>query len=165
MTFNRKSLLAALSLMLLISGYLFFQVDWEARAVRKQLDRLVHLVEKDGPVSTFDALRRSRQFSGLFTEESSVEYYPGRPLPRDPDALGAAFLSAWRSVDQASITVRRHDVQISDPRRTAESMLQAKCNVVLSGREPMKDLIKYRIYWRQVDGDWKIESMLPLVER
>ncbi len=44
-------------------------------------------------------------------------------------------------------------------------MLQAKCNVVLSGREPMKDLIKYRIYWRQVDGDWKIESMLPLVER
>lgn len=165
MSSKLKVLMAAVALVVLIGAYFYSVVDWEARAVRQQMTRLVGLVEKDGPVSTLEALRRSRQLTDYFTQGAAIEYFPGRSLPKDLDAMRAGFLSVWGRVNSASIRVIGHEVEIHQSESMAESLLTAKCSVVLDGSEQMGDTMKYRVYWRKIEGDWRIDGMAAFESR
>lgn len=157
-----KYLAIALAVLALIAGYFYSQVDWEARAVRKRFDQLVELVEKDGAVSKFEAVGRARKLPGFFAESPSVEYYPNRRLPKDLDAMSGAFLSVWGQIDTASITVIRHEVQLDEGRPRAESNIIVRSSVMMNGSEKMGDTLKYRIYWIEIDGEWRIQEVLAL---
>ncbi len=159
---NSKVPVIAIAAVLLIAGYFYTVVDWNARAVRKQLDALAELVEKDGPVSTFDSVGRSRKLPGFFADNPSVEYFPGRRLPKDLDAMSGAFLSVWGEIDTASVRISRHEVEVNDER--AESMITARCSVVIDGSEKMGDVLDYRINWAKIEGDWLIRSVVALSE-
>lgn len=162
MTDRFKIALIAAAVLLLVGGYFYIMVDWDARAIRQRVSDLAHLVEKDGPVSTLEAVGRSRQLVRVFAEGAEVEYAPGRRLPKDLDAMGAAFISAWGQVDKASVRITRHEVEVDPDGSSAESMLTARCSVILNGSEQMGDTLEYRIYWSQRDGDWFIRSLFPL---
>jgi len=157
MTSKYKIILSVLGVVL---GYLYTQIDWESRAVRNQLNGLINLVEKDGAVSTFEAVGRSRKLTNFFAEDASVEYFPGRRLPKDLDAMSGAFLSVWGNIDKANVRVTRHEVEVDESE--AESLVTASCSVIFEGSEQMGDTIKYRINWIQVDGDWLITSVIAL---
>jgi hypothetical protein len=157
-----KSLIVALVLIILFAGYFYTQVDWEARAVRKQLDQLVELVEKDGAISKFEAVGRSRQLPDFFVKNPSVEYYPNRRLPRDSDAISGAFLSVWGQLDSASARVIRHEVEIGEDASEAESNAVVRSSVIMGGSEQMGNTLKYRIYWTKIEGDWRIREVLAL---
>jgi len=165
MLLMNKKIGVVLGLAALLGLYLYFQVDWDARAIRSEFKQLVDVVEKDGPVSSFEALGRSRKLVGHFAPKASVEYFPGRGLPKDLDGMGAAFLSVWTQIETASVSVQRHEVEIDPRGMEAESMVQAKCSVIFEGAERMGDTLKYRIYWVKIDGDWKIRTVLPLLDR
>lgn len=162
MSSTYKTPLIVAAVLLLIAGYFYTTVDWEARAIRKRVSQLVEQVEKDGPVSTFEALGRSRKLVAVFAEGAEVEYVPGRSLPKDLDSMSAAFISAWGQVDKASVRVIRHEVNVDHDRSEAESMLTARCSVVLNGAEQMGDTLEYKIFWRKIYGDWRIRSLFPV---
>jgi hypothetical protein len=157
-----KTALSIFILFVLVGGYFYTQVDWEARAIRRQLSRLTDLVEKDGPVSTFEALGRSRKLPGFFTQDALIEYLPRRSLPPGNDAISGAFLSLWNDVETASIAIRRHEVEVFEKHVDAESRATVRASVILNGREQMGDTMKYRISWRYVEGDWRIQSVVAL---
>lgn len=145
----------------LIAAYLFFQVDWEARAIRGQFDDLTELVEKDGAVSTLEAAMRSRKLANFFVDEPSLEYYPNRKLPSDIDALSGAFISVWKQVEKVSVRVLRHQVFVDG--RRAESQVMAQCSVRFDGAEQMGDTMKYRIEWVRGEENWLID-MIQCIE-
>lgn len=165
MIFKNKTLWVVVALLALVAGYFYTQVDWDARAVRKQFDALIELVEKDGPTSTLEALGRSRKVMEHFAPRASVEYFPGRHLPKDLDAMGGAFVSVWGKLDKASVRVTRHDVKVDENDSEAESMVTASCSVILNGSEQMGDTIKYRIGWDRIEGKWRIKSVVALAGR
>lgn len=152
--------LIVLAVVALIAGYFYTQVDWDARAIRKQLNELADLVEKDGPTSTFDSVGRSRKLVAHFAESPSVEFIPGRRLPKNLDSMSGAFLSVWGEIDKASVRISRHEVEINEDR--AESTVTAKCSVIVSGSDRMGDSLDYRISWIRVDGEWLIQSVVAL---
>ncbi len=160
MAWNCRIPLIAVVVVLVIVGYFYTQVDWEARAVRKQFSELVELVEKDGAVSKFEALGRSRKLTTFFTDDASVVYYRARSLPRDTDAMAGAFLSVWGQLERASVTVLRHEVLIDESE--AESQVTARCSVIMDGSEQVGDTLEYHIDWRKVDGDWRIWNVQPI---
>jgi hypothetical protein len=149
-----------LAVLALLVGYFYTQVDWDARAIRKQLNNLAELVEKDGPVSTFDSVGRSRKLVTYLADNSSVEFIPGRRLPGDLDSMSGAFLSVWGEIDKASVRISRHEVEIDEDR--AESTVTAKCSVVIDGSDRMGDSLDYRIIWVRVEGEWLIKSVVAL---
>jgi hypothetical protein len=157
-----KITLIAGALIAACAAYFYLQIDWEARALRKQLDSLTRLVEKDGPVSTFEALSRSRRLADFFATPASVEYFPGRKLPEDLDAISAGFLSAWGQIQEASITVLRHETDIRQDQGEARSRVTIRGRVIAGGRDQMRDTLDYQIFWQKLDGDWRIRRMLPV---
>lgn len=162
MQMNRKILGILAFSLLLVTGIWFWRIDWDERAIHKQLDQLVALVEKEGPVSTIEALGRGRKLPSFFAPNVYVEYYPGRSLPREMDAMAPAFLGVWNRLDHVSVRISRHDVEVDAERSRATSTLTANCRVVIDGSERMGDTIKYRAYWIQNEGDWLIERLVPL---
>lgn len=163
MLFNRKNvlfLLIGVGLSLVVYG--FFFVDWEARAVRAKFQSLVELVEKDGAISSFETLGRSRQFSAVFMPDAFIEYYPGRSLPRTHDSLGAAYLTVWNRLDSASIRVVRHEVDIDASKVDAVSQLVARCSVILDGSERIGDTVEYQVYWVKREGEWLIDRLVSM---
>ena len=160
MDFRGKLIPVCVLATVLAVAWAVFGVDWDSRAVKKRFDSLAELVEKDGPVSSIEALGRGRKLVQYFSEGAFVEYYPGRELPRNMDAMGVAFVSVWQRIDEASITVVRHKVDLADSKESAESLLSARCSVILDGSERMGDTLRYRIYWIKRDGDWLIERMV-----
>ncbi|TVP80880.1 MAG: hypothetical protein EA353_02725 [Puniceicoccaceae bacterium] len=159
---NLKTPAIVVVVIAVIVGYFYSQVDWESRAIRKQFQALTEVVEKDGPVSTFEALSRSRRLSGFFTEPVSVEYFRGRFLPRDLDAMGAGFLAAWGQVDAASVNVVRHELELQAGGQEARSLVTLRCRVVVGGRDQMRDTLKYQITWQKVEGTWRIQRIFPV---
>ncbi len=157
-----KKLIIALAVLALIAGYFYTQVDWKVRAVRKRFSQLIELVEKDGAVSKFEAVGRSRKLPKFFVENPSVEYFPSRHLPKDLDAMSGAFLSAWGQIDTASISLIRHEVEIKDDEHTAESNVIVRSRVIIDGSEKIGDTLKYRIYWEKNKGDWCIKEVMAL---
>jgi hypothetical protein len=149
-------------LLLLAVAYFYTQVDWDARAVRKSLNELIELVEKDGPVSKFEALGRSHKLPSYFAENARVEYFPSRRLPADSAAMRGAFLSVWGDIETASVRVLRHDVQIDDGKMTAESQVLMRSSVMMNGADKMGDTLEYRIYWIKIEGDWRIREVIAL---
>jgi hypothetical protein len=162
MSQRMKTPLIILAVLAAIGGYFYWQVDWEARAIRKQFQALTEVVEKDAPVSTFEALSRSRRLATFFTNPASIEYLRGRKLPEDLDALSAGFLSAWGRVSEASVAVLRHEITISDKGEEAQSDLTVRGRVVADGRDQVRDTINYRILWKKSEGDWRIQQVFPL---
>lgn len=154
--------LIAFVIAVLLGAYFYTQVDWDERAVRNQLNELTELIEKDGPVSTFDSVGRSRKLVGFFTKNSSIEYIPGRRLPKDLDSMSGAFLSVWGQIETASVRISRHEVDIKEDR--AESIVTAKCSVIFEGSDRMGDSLDYRITWVRDEGDWLIKSVVSLGE-
>ncbi|MDQ8195318.1 nuclear transport factor 2 family protein [Coraliomargarita sp. SDUM461004] len=147
---------------LFIAIYFYTQVDWEVRTIRKNFSELVELVEKDGPVSSFEAIARSRQLTAVFTKDARVEYLAGRSLPRGRDEMGRAFLAVWAKVDTVKISVLRHDVELSDSALEASSRVSVNCTVVIEGNDRMRDAVEYRIYWQKVGGDWLIGEIVAV---
>jgi len=162
MNTKSKTYIILISIAAVLIATLVFQVDWDARAVRKQLSGLVEVIEKEGRVSTFDSLARSRKFSGYFAENAKVEYLPGRRLPADKDALSAGFLSAWGQIETLSIGLSRLEVDVSESRNTADSTVNASVSVQFTAGEPSGDTQSYRIKWVKVDGDWLIEMVISM---
>lgn len=154
--------LIVLVVAVLLASYFYTQVDWDERAVHNQLNELTELIEKDGPVSTFDSVGRSRKLVNFFTKNPSIEYMPGRRLPKDMDSMSGAFLSVWGQIEKASVRISRHEVEINDDR--AESTVTTKCSVILEGSDRMGDAIDYRINWIRFEGDWLIKSVVALGE-
>lgn len=164
-TFKVKISALLLAVALLVGGYLYFFYDWSAHAVRAQFENLVQLVEKEGAVSSFEALGRSRQFAEVFMPDAFVEYYPGRSLPRNLKNLGAAYLTVWNRLESASVRVARHDVEVDASKEEAVSQLLATCSVILEGSERMGDTVEYKIYWTKFDGEWRIERLVSMGQR
>lgn len=160
MHFQTKLIGGVALVVALIGAWLLFGIDWEARAIRKQFTELVELVEKDGPVSSIEALGRGRKLGQLFTDGARVEYYPGRELPRNLNAMGAALASVWSRVDRASVRIGRHAVEVAQSKESATSNLRLTCSVILEGAERMGDTIDYRAYWVRTDGKWLIDRFV-----
>lgn len=159
--FDRHKLpMVLLVVFALLTGYFYTQVDWEERAIRRQLSELTVLVEKDGPTSTFDSVGRSRKLVSYFAENPSIEFIPERRLPKDLNSISGAFLSIWGEIDRASVLIRRHEVEIDEDR--AESSVTAKCSVFINGSDRVGELVDYRISWIRFDGEWLIKSVVAL---
>jgi len=149
-----------LSVLTALVVYFYLQVDWEARAIRKQFDELVELVEKDGPVSTFESAGRGRKIVDFFTENPSVEYVPGRKLPMDLSSMSGAFISVWSRIDKASVRISRHEIEIVGAR--AVSTVTARCSVIIDGTDRMGGSFDYRIRWLRLEGEWRVQSLVAL---
>jgi hypothetical protein len=160
MSAKLKTISIVSAIIVFVCGYFYTQVDWEARAIRKQFSELVDLVEKEGAVSTFEALARSRQLPNYFTEDAMVEYLAGRSFPKGTDGMGRAFLAAWSQLDSAAVSILRHEVEINENYPEAKSRVSANCRVVFEGRDQMRDTVQYQIYWRKVEGDWLIRQIV-----
>lgn len=159
---NKITRIVVAALILLAVWFFFFRGSDES-AIRGQLDKLVEIVEKDAPVSTFEALSRSRQLTQIFAKKAHIEYYQARQLSGDSDSIASAFLSVWGQIDTASIRVLRHTVEVAESGLEAESIFKATCNVVMNGSEKMGDTMDYRVNWVKVEGDWLIEQIVPLL--
>lgn len=154
--------LIVIAVLVFIGSYFYLQIDWEVRAIRKQFQALTEVVEKDGPVSTFESLSRSRRLAGFFTNPASIEYFPGRELPGDVDAISAGFLSAWGRVEEARIAVLRHEIELRENATDARSRVTIRGRVVADGRDQMRDTLNYQVFWQQVEGDWRISRLFPV---
>jgi hypothetical protein len=160
MSFPKKPLIIASAVFLGLVAWFILKGDGDIAAIRQQLDELVEVVEKEGPVPPFEALGRSQKLKSKFTERLLFEYLPGKSLPRDRDELGAAFLGVWSKLDRISIRVLRHDVSVDENKYEAESSLSANCSVVMDGAERMGDTFEYIVFWTKVDGEWLIERLI-----
>lgn len=160
MSSKKKALGIFIALAGLLAAWLYFGINWDERAVRNQLTELVELVEKDGPVSQFEALGRSRKFKELFVAGALIEYMPGKALPRGTDAIQTGFLSVWGQIETASIRISQHKVDLGSNEAEASSTFYAKCRVVINGSERMGDTVFYRTYWVKRDGDWLVDRII-----
>lgn len=145
-----------------LAAYFFLNIDWDKRAIRSQFSELVEVVEKDGPVSTFEALSRSRRLTGFFTASPSIEYVPGRSLPKDLEGISAGFLSAWGQIESASIRVLRHEIELRGGDSEARSLATIRGRVVEGGQDRMRDTLDYQIFWKKGDGDWRLDRIFPI---
>lgn len=112
---NLKIPLIVLAILGTLGAYFFFQVDWEARAIRKQFQALTELLEKDGPVSTFDALSRSRRLAGFFTNPASIPCQISVPLNIVCEIQGA-HCRLGRIPLQHELARHRKDDQGNEPK-------------------------------------------------
>lgn len=162
MPLKYKGPLAVLIVLIGLGGYFYFQVDWEVRAIRKQIEVLTGLVEKSGPVSTFEGLGRGRRLPGLFTETASIEYFRGRYLPQGADAISSLFLGVWGQINELSIRIVGHEVKIQQDGNAARSRVTTRTRVVMGGRDRVGDTLRYQVDWQKVDGQWRIHRILPI---
>lgn len=137
-----------------------FGGDADERAIRRQLDQLVEIVEKDGTVSKLETLSRSRKFKELFVDDALIEYLPGESLPRGADVMQSGFLQVWSRIESASIRITQHEVEMDASKVEATSTFYAVCKIMLNGTNQMGDTVQYRSYWFKQDGEWLIERIV-----
>lgn len=155
-----KTYIIIIGIVAIIGAWFVFGGDSEERAIRRQLDQLVEIVEKEGVVSKFETLGRSRKFKEIFVEDALIEYLPGESLPRGADVMQSGFLQVWSQLESASIRISQHEVEIDVSRTEATSTFYAACKVMLNGRNQMGDTVQYRSYWIKRDGEWLIERIV-----
>ncbi|MGJ8654521.1 MAG: nuclear transport factor 2 family protein [Opitutaceae bacterium] len=155
-----KTHIIILAIVVIIGGWFLFGGDSDERAIRRQLDQLVEIVEKDGVVSKFETLGRSRKFKEIFVEDALIEYLPGESLPRGADAMGAGFLQVWSQLESASIRISQHEVEVDASKTDASSTFYAACKIMLDGTNKMGDTVQYRSYWVKRDSEWLIERIV-----
>jgi len=144
----------------LILGWVLLGASGDERMIQKRLIELTKLVEKEGSVSQFEALGRSRKFKELFVASALIEYLPGRSLPRQTGAMQSGFLSIWGQIETASIRVSDHEVDVDERGAEATSDFVATCQIIINGSDRMGDAVRYRAYWIKQEGDWLIERIV-----
>lgn len=160
MQFSSKSIYIAGAVVGALILFFVFGSNTDERAIRGRLDALAEIVEKDGPVSQFEALGRSRKFKELFAERAFIEYLPGRSLPQSTDAMQTGFLSVWGQIETASVHISKHEVEVDASGEEAISTFYAKCQVIINGSDKMGQTVQYRAYWVKREGDWVIERII-----
>ncbi|CAA6692897.1 Unannotated [Lentimonas sp. CC19] len=159
MTPNQKTVLVVAALVALCIASLFWNVDWDARAIDKQLNELADLVEKSEPESAFEALGRSRRVADLFTDSCEIEYLPQRSSLSGADSISAAFLSVRNAIETASVGLSQHTIAVDAGAARAESSVRASAKVATRGGDEWRDRLNYRIVWEKVEGEWLIRQI------
>ena len=159
MTTNQKTVLVVVALVTLCVASIFWNVDWDARAIDKQLSELVELVEKSEPESTFEELGCSRRVASLFTDSCEIEYLPQRSSLNGADSISGAFLSVRNAIESASVRLSQHAISVDADAERAESTVQASAKVATRTGDEWSDTLHYRIIWEQVGGEWLIAQI------
>lgn len=159
MTQTRTWTLGSLAIAAIVVGFLFFYGDRDVRAIRVQLNALVETVEKDGTLSKFELLGRSRKFKDIFFDGAHIQYLPGKSLPTRAVALQSGFLSVWSQIKTASVRISQHEVEVDSAGTEACSTFYANCKLMMNGSNRISETVFYRAYWVKIEGDWLIESI------
>ena len=159
MTPNQKIVLVLAALVSVFVGSIFWNMDWDARAIDKRMHELAELVEKSGAESTFEGLGRSRRVANLFTDSCEIEYLPQRSSLTGADAISGAFLSVRNAIETASVRLSRHTITVDADAERAESTVQASAKVATSGGDEWRDTLQYRIFWQKQEGEWLIRQI------
>ncbi|MFQ3224450.1 MAG: hypothetical protein ACI8Z5_000699 [Lentimonas sp.] len=159
MTTNQKTVLVLAALVALCVASIFWNVDWDARAIDKRMHELAELVEKSGPESMIESLGRSRRVANLFTDSCEIEYLTQRSSLTGADAISGAFLSVRNAIETASVRLSRHAIVVEADAERAESTVQASAKVATRGGDEWRDTLHYRIFWQQEEGEWLIRQI------
>ena len=159
MTTPLKTVLALIVLVVLCVISILWNVDWDARAIDKQLNELAELVEKSEPESSFEAVGRSRRVGGFFTDDCEIEYLPQRSSVTGADSMRAAFMSVRSSIETASVRLSQHTITVDAEADRAESTVRAVAKVATRGGDAWRDTVRYGISWEKVEGDWLIRQI------
>jgi len=159
MTPNQKTVLFVAALVALCMASILWKIDWDARAIDKQLNELAELVEKSGPESTFEELGRSRRVATFFTDSCEIEYLRQRSSLSGADSISAAFLSVRGAIKTASVRLSQHTIAVDADAARAESTVRASAKITTRGGDEWRDTLNYRIVWDQVEGEWLIRQI------
>lgn len=165
MTTRLKAVLALTVLVLLCVASIVWNVDWDARAINQQLNKLAELVEKSQTESSFEAMGRARRVGNFFTDACEIEYLPQRSSVAGADSIQAVFLSARNSIQTVSVRLSQHSITVNTDAERAESTVRAVAKVAMRGGDQWGDVLNYRIAWEQIDGEWLIQQIWITGER
>jgi hypothetical protein len=160
MQLTPKSLLSVGAIAVVLVVVYVLSSGSEESVIQKRLLSLVEIVEKDGPVSQFEALGRSRKFKERFAERALIEYLPSRSLPQSADAMQSGFLSVWGQIESAKVTITKHEVELDASSEEAISTFYARARVMMNGSDQMGQTVQYRAFWVKQEGDWLIERII-----
>jgi len=153
-----KTVLVLFAVAGVLTAWLVWKTDWDARAIHLRLNHLAELVTKEGEESTFESMGRSRKVMGFFMSDAYIEYLP-RSVLEGTEALGAAFLNVRAGIERASVGLSRHEITVADDGRRAESTVRANARVLARGEEEWHDSLDYHILWQKADGEWRISQV------
>ena len=157
----RKGLLTLVFAIAVISGvFLFTRANRDERRIRKNLDTVAGLLEKEGNETIVVALARIRKITSFFLKDCHIEV--GNPVPviNGRDELISTVSHAHRSVGSIKVKLSDISITLEEDLMRAESTLTAAASVSNSVME--KDKIYPRelvITWQKAGREWKIENI------
>ena len=157
----RKGLLTLVFAIAVISGvFLFTRANRDERQIRKNLDAIASLLEKEGNETIVVVLARIRKITSFFLKDCHIEV--GNPVPviRGRDELISTVSQTHRSVGKIKVKLSDVSIALEENLMLAESTLTAAATISNSA---MKDDEIYPrelvIIWQKVGKEWKIEKV------
>lgn len=127
----------------------------DERRIRRQVDRLMHLAEKEPGEGALAALERARAITDIFASEFELRARPFGFHTRDRRALAAAIQSYRASSDRIWAEVSDSDLQVDPEAGRAILHLTARFGggaFSFDGREAYR----FQIDWVEENGEWRI---------
>ena len=161
----KAPILAAIAVGLVLLGILFISVDWEARALRGRLDKLISLVEKDGPEGAISSAAKASQVPGFFIESPTIRMTDTARRIRDKSELKGAVLALRTQAMEVDVDLSRYQLIFSEDRLSADMTFRAKVTILGdSGFEGGSDDVQME-WIKEEDQTWRIASIEMRSER
>lgn len=125
-------------------------------AIRRQLERLEALIEKERGEGALTAVSRANELEGFFTRAFSVELTPYGEQVGDLRNLQRVYVATRQGAE--TIAVDFQDVTIEVEGSRAAMSLVAYFNG-LAGALGAREAFAVNFEWREEDGAWKIQRV------
>ncbi|MBN1269599.1 MAG: nuclear transport factor 2 family protein [Kiritimatiellae bacterium] len=154
----RKTLVAIICLAAVAAALVFLLVDWDRRAIMKNLRQLESLVSKDTSETTFAALTRAREIASLFTRRPEIRFPPYLPSVSDRQELSGLIYQGRGMADTISVRIHDTTLEVDSGRREAVLQMTARGTAARGNLEDT-DVRELELGWKREDGKWLISRM------
>lgn len=140
-----------------VYGWLFS----DSRRIERELEEIRELLSKSGHEAELAAVARAGDVTGRFADPFEVRARDYGGSMTDRRSVAGTIHRYRSSADRIAVIFSDHDLTVDGSRATMEFVAEFQTTLLdgLSGSERYR----FRIDWREQDGDWRI-ALVDLLE-
>ena len=153
---GRASYLLYGLLALAVGIWLFSHMGGEKRRIEKRLDRLVELVEKDGPENDLVAANKARNVGLLFARDFQIDLQGrARGVVTERQRIAQVMLRYRSAPSRLVLAFRDVESELDDAERAADMTAVAIASATTDG-DLQRRRFRLFFHWVKEDREWVI---------